>query len=103
MELGSTTTNNPETIPHENMPNLTLKLIDEMKKMWLAVSDGHKTYRRKNILEEQLNDLNIYTGRNNIEIRNIPETVKDETHCINVLASLNIHVKEYDIVGVLRL
>ena len=81
-----------------------------MKKMWMVVTTLKarvtKLTEEKNVLEEQLNDLNAYTRRQNIEIRNIPETVKDnelETHCINVLASLDIYVKDHDIVGVHRL
>ena len=54
----------------------------------------------KDILEHKLNDLNAYSRRNNIEIRNIPEKIMDdklEEHCLKVCKSLKLHISHYDI------
>ena len=57
-------------------------------------------------LENQMNDLNQYSRRNNIEIQNIPENIlqKDlEEYVIKVLHSIDITIDSYGMVAVHRL
>ncbi len=95
---------------YEKLFELNLKLVNEMKRLWSTIhvlkNSVTKVNNEKSQLEAQLNDLNAYNRRQNIEIRNIPENVHDkdlEAHVIDILASLQIYVSAYDIVGVHRL
>ena len=57
-------------------------------------------------LENQMNDLNKYMRRNNIEIQNIPETIlqKDlEEYVIKVLQSIGVTIDSSGLVAVHRL
>lgn len=100
----------------EKIVQQNAKLIDEMKKIWLCftrlsqsvemLQKEKENLRTKNIeLKTHVNDLDAYGRRNNIEMRNI-ESVKDENleqYCIDVLASIDVHVSSNDIGGLHRL
>ena len=80
------------------------QLANEMKNLLTVVNDLKASVAtlqtEKDILEHELNDLNAYSRRNNIEIRNIPEKIKDdelEEHCLKVFKSLKLHISHYDI------
>ena len=94
---------------YEKILQQNILLATEMKKLWTFATElktSVTTLREeKDTLEQELNNLNAYGRRNNIEIRNIPESIKDdklESHCIDVFKSLNICVTSYDIVAVHR-
>ena len=83
--------------------------VNEIKKLWIFTTKLKHSVKilksEKDKLEQELNNLNAYSRRNNIEIRNIPEIVKDdalEDHCLKVFKLLNLDVTSYDIVAVHR-
>ncbi len=87
-----------------------VKLIDDMKKIWEVVGDMQTTVKtlhsEKATLEKELNELNAYTRRCNIEIRNVSEDIPDnqlEDFVIKMLSSIEVIVRPGDIVGVHRL
>ena len=86
------------------------RLVNDVRKLWGKVHEFSGTIQtlqqEKDQLVLEVNELNSYNRRSNIEIRNIPESVKDrdlENYCIDVLSRLEIFVASYDIVGCHRL
>ena len=64
-----------------------------------------KTYMLHNI-EIQSNNLDQYSQRSNIEIRNIPENITQrnlENYVLKLMVSIGINLQSYDLVAVHRL
>ena len=74
------------------------------KRLNELTDEYYSLYEKLDELDMYIVNLDQYSRRNNIELRNIPENITSlETHVINVLASIDITVNSYDIVAVHRL
>ena len=85
-------------------------LVGEVKQLWAKIHDLSSEVRllkkEKDELVAEVNDLNAYNRRSNIELRNISESIKDdklEEYCLDVLAEMEIELSSYEIVACHRL
>ena len=85
-------------------------LVGEIKQLWEKMQDLSSEVRilrkEKDDLVAEVNELNAYNRRSNIEFRNIPESVKDdklEDYCLDVLAEMEMDLSSYEIIACHRL
>ena len=68
--------------------------------------ENNEMYDKFKQLENYICDLDQYSRRNNVEFRNIPESIGNdeiEKYIIKVLGSIGVEVESYDTVAVHRL
>ena len=76
------------------------KRIDEL------TDENYNLYDYLNNVEIQVNNLDQYSRRNNVEIKNIPEKISQrnlEGYVLKVMAAINIKITSYDLVAVHRI
>ena len=85
-------------------------MMDDIQKLWVCVhnlsAEVKSLKEEKDDLALEVTELNAYNRRSNIELRNIPESVKDsklEDYCLDVLAKMEIELSSYEIVACHRL
>ena len=83
---------------------LNIKIMS--KRITELTNENYELYDRLFMHETSINDLDQYSRRNNVEFKNIPESIgqkKLEDYVIKVLDSVGVKVCSYDIVAVHRL
>ena len=85
-------------------------LMGVIKQLWTKVqeitSEVKLLKKEKDELVNVVNDLNAYNRRRNIELRNIPEKIKEdelEEYCLDILNEMKIDLSSYEIVACHRL
>ena len=79
---------------------LLKKRVSELTK------ENNEIYDKRFELEKYIADIDQYSRRNNVEFRNIPETITSkelEIYVIKLLGSIGVKVESYNIVAVHRL
>ena len=87
----------------ETVKKNNISLSQQLKDLTLCSDDIYDTVYE---LENQLNDLNQYSRRENVEMQQIPESVEQkdlEMYVIELLKSIKVDISSYDLVAVHRL